>query len=187
MTWKSRFSGFAVFAFLAVFLFVAVSVPAQRVRIRKSATGVVTSERVSRNRDVRENLANDEMQIHYLVNNERRKKGLGDLYWGEDLAELARAYSRQMARESFFSHFDPNGDSVVERARNFDIRGWSKIGENLFFCEGYDDFDSLAVRGWMNSSEHRRNLLDRQYDTTGIGIARTRDGQIYITQVFTRN
>jgi len=182
MTWKVKFSRIALFAFLGVFLLAAVSVSAQRVRIGKSATGVVSS-----NRESRGNLANDEFQIHYLINNERRRKGLGDLYWDDDLAQLARAYSRQMARESFFSHFDRSGNSVVERAQNSDIRGWSKIGENLFFCEGYDDFDALAVRGWMNSSEHRRNVLDRQYTTTGIGIAQTRGGEIYITQVFVRN
>jgi uncharacterized protein YkwD len=181
MTWKVKFSGIALFAFLGVFLFTAVSVSAQRVRISKSASG-----RVSNERETRGNLSNDEFQIHYLVNNERRRKGLGDLYWDDDLAKMARAFSRQMARESFFSHFDRDGNSVVERARNSDIRDWRKIGENLFFCEGYDDFNALAVSGWMNSSEHRRNVLDRQFNTTGIGIAQTRDGRIYITQVFTR-
>ena len=182
MTWKFRFSRIAIFAILGAFLFSALSVQAQRVRIRKSATGTVTSKRQSV-----VNLSNTELQIHNLVNNERRRKGLSDLFWNQSLAGMARAYSRQMARESFFSHYDGNGDSVVERAENSNIRGWSKIGENLFFCEGYDNFDTLAVRGWMNSSEHRRNILDRQFNTTGIGVAGTRDGRIYITQVFTRN
>jgi uncharacterized protein YkwD len=184
MTWKAKFSRIALFAFLGLFLFSALSVSAQRIRGR--ATGrVVTRQQTRETRDNRSgNLSNDELQIHYLINNERRKKGLGDLYWNEELAKLARTYSRQMARESFFSHYDRDGNSVVERARDSDIRGWSKIGENLFFCEGYDDFDSLAVRGWMNSSEHRRNILDRQFNGTGIGIAQTRDGRIYITQVF---
>jgi uncharacterized protein YkwD len=182
MTWKSKFSGIALFAVLVVFLLAVVSVSAQRVRIRKSATGTVSS-----NREYRGNLSGDEYAIHNLVNNERRKKGLSELFWDENLARLARSYSKQMARESFFSHYDRNGDSVVERAQNSNILDWSKIGENLFFCEGYDDFDALAVSGWMKSSEHRRNILDRQFNTTGIGIAETRDGRIYITQVFTRN
>ena len=192
MTWKTVFSRTAVFAFLGAFLFASLSVPAQRVRITRSANGRVVSreqtpERISSRRETRGNLSNDEHQIHYLVNNERRRKGLGDLYWDDELARMARAYSRQMARESFFSHYDSDGNSVVERAEKSDIRGWSKIGENLFFCEGYDDFDSLAVRGWMNSPTHRRNMLDRQFNTTGIGVAQSRSGEVYITQVFTRN
>jgi len=193
MTWKTVFSGIAVFAFLGIFLLTAFSVPAQqRARITKSASGRViarpeTPGRVSAGQETRGVLSNDEMQIHYLVNNERRRKGLGDLYWDDELAQMARAYSRQMAREAFFSHFDRDGNSVVERARRSAIRGWSKIGENLFRCEGYDEFDSLAVSGWMGSPTHRRNLLDRQFNTTGIGVARSRDGETYITQVFTRN
>jgi len=189
MTWKFRFSRIVIFAILLTFFVTAVS--AQRVRIQKSATGRVASNEQMRDeptrRETRGSLSSDEQQIHYLINNERRKKGLSDLYWDEDLARLARNYSKKMARESFFSHFDNDGNSVVERAKDSDIRGWNKIGENLFFCEGYDSFDSLAVRGWMNSPEHRRNILDRQFTTTGIGIAQTRDGRIYITQVFIRN
>ncbi len=180
MIWKTLFSGIAVFAFLGGFLLTAVSVSAQR--ISKSATG-----RISSKQETRGNLSGDEFQIHDLINNERRRKGLGDLNWDADLAKLARGFSRQMARESFFSHFDRDGNSVVERARKSDIRGWSKIGENLFFCEGYNNFDTLAVRGWMNSAEHRRNVLDRQFNATGIGIAQTRGGEVYITQVFVRN
>ncbi|HEY8560694.1 MAG TPA: CAP domain-containing protein [Pyrinomonadaceae bacterium] len=176
------FSRIALSAILASFLFSAFPVSAQRARIQKSATGGVAI-----NRDPRGALSNDERQIHYLINNERRKQNLSDLYWDEDLARMARAFSRQMARESFFDHYDRDGNSVVERAQRSNIRGWSKIGENLFFCEGYGNFDALAVRGWMNSPGHRRNVLDRQFNTTGIGIAETRDGQVYITQVFTRN
>ena len=181
MTWKSRFSGIAIFAVLGMVLLSAVSVSAQRIKIRKSATGVVTS-----NREYSGNLSNDEYAIHNLINDERRRKGLGDLVWDSRLAQIAREYSRKMARDSFFSHYDRDGNSVVDRVQGSGLRGWSKIGENLFFCEGYRNIDSLAVRGWMNSPDHRRNILDRQFTATGIGISRSRDGEIYITQVFIR-
>jgi uncharacterized protein YkwD len=189
MTWKYVFSRTALCAILGVFLLSADTVPAQNIRLRKSATGRVTnrSSTPQQQQQSRGNLASDEFQIHYLVNNERRKKGLSDLYWDNGLAAMARAFSRQMARESFFSHYDRNGKSVVDRARQSNITGWSKIAENLFFCDGYDRFDSVAVSGWMNSSGHRRNILDRQFNETGIGVAQTRDGRTYITQVFIRN
>jgi len=186
MTWKSVFSRIVNCAVLGVFLFTAVSVSAQQVRLRKSATGRVTSGSTTQ-QQTRGNLAGGELQIHYLVNNERRRKGLSDLYWDNGLAAMARAFSRQMARESFFSHYDRNGKSVVDRARQSNIIGWNKIAENLFYCDGYDQFDSVAVRGWMSSSGHRRNILDRQFNETGIGVAQTRDGRTYITQVFISN
>src|SRR5512139_3126096 len=122
MTWKSVFSRIAFCAVLCVFFLTAVSVSAQQIRLRKSATGrVVSGSTNQQQQQTRGNFSNDELQIHYLVNNERRKKGFGDLYWDDALASMARAYSRQMVRESFFSHFDRNGRSVVDRARQSNI------------------------------------------------------------------
>ena len=180
MTWNSKFSRTVFIAALCVFLFSTIS--AQKITIKKSSTG-----RVSSNKEIKEyrgNLSDHENEIYNLINNERRKKGLSELDRDENLTKLSRSYSKKMAKESFFSHYDREGNSVVERAEDANIEGWSKIGENLFYCEGYDDFDVLAVRGWMNSPEHRRNILDRQFTSTGIGIAQSRDGRIYITQVF---
>ena len=125
----------------------------------------------------------EERGIFALVNDERRRKRLKTLNWDNDLARVARKYSQQMAKGNFFSHFDKNGNGVEERADAAKI-SWSKIGENLFFCIGIEDFNAAAVRGWLNSPEHRRNLLGKDWTDTGIGIAESRDGKIYITQVF---
>ena len=122
-------------------------------------------------------------QILELVNAERRKKRLPELEWDRDLTRMARAYSKQMARENFFDHVDEDGKNVADRAKSAKVKGWNKIGENLFFCEGTTKFDSFAVKGWMKSPTHRQNILDKSWTTTGIGIAET-NGEIYITQVF---
>ena len=126
----------------------------------------------------------DETNILSLVNRERARYGLSQLYWNERLADLARKYSGTMARERFFEHIDKNGDSVVERAQHERIRGWNKIGENLFMCSPTYDLPTVSVRGWMRSPTHRENILDPEWQTTGIGIAYARDGRTYITQVF---
>jgi uncharacterized protein YkwD len=125
-----------------------------------------------------------EYEIFNLVNGERRKRRMTDLDWDDRLASLARRFSEQMARQNFFSHFDRDGKSVADRANSARIKNWSRIGENLFYCEGVDDFDSLAVRGWMKSAGHRQNILDNSWTTTGIGVAESRDGRIYVTQIF---
>jgi uncharacterized protein YkwD len=129
-------------------------------------------------------LLGDETRILDLVNRERSRARLGSLRWSDRLADLARNYSRRMARGGFFDHIDDNGDSVVERARHARISGWSKIGENLFVCESTDRFSELAIRGWMHSATHRENILDPEWSATGIGIAFARNGDIYITEVF---
>jgi len=129
--------------------------------------------------------SDEELAVFSLVNRERSKARLSTLGWDDRLGKLARSYSRKMAREDFFDHYDPEGKTVIERADDARIKGWSKIGENLFWCDDTPQFESLSVRGWMQSATHRGNILDRTWTATGIGIARDRDGQIFITQVFT--
>ncbi len=125
-----------------------------------------------------------EYDIFDLVNQERRRRRLSDLEWNKDVAKIARNYSKRMARENFFDHYDSNGDSIVERAKSVHLKNWSKIGENLFYCEGIKNYSGFAVKGWLNSSSHRQNMLDREWKESGIGVAKSRDGRVYVTQIF---
>ena len=128
--------------------------------------------------------APDEYETFELVNRERTRRGLEEMVWDDDLAELARDYSRRMSRERFFDHYDPDGRTVLDRAIAAHIRGWDRIGENLFTGNGIDHYPVFAVRGWMNSRTHRDNILYRQWKATGVGMAVGRDGRVFMTQVF---
>lgn len=132
----------------------------------------------------RSNFGGEEFEIFELVNRRRQKSRLGQLEWDGELAEMARRYSQEMARGNFFSHYDKRGGTVTDRAERFGIRGWRGIGENLFFCEGLEDFSGVAVKGWLDSSAHRKNMLSPEWTATGIGVASDRAGRIYVTQVF---
>lgn len=123
----------------------------------------------------------EETEVFDLVNRERVKARLQPLEWDDRAANVARNYSRQMAREGFFGHYDRNGLTVIERASKLK---WSKIGENLFMGDQISNFESFAVKGWMRSTTHRFNILDREWNTTGIGIYRAKYDRIYVTQVF---
>lgn len=128
--------------------------------------------------------SSEEFEIYELVNRERAKQHLAELEWDNEVANLAREYSRQMAGQGFFGHYDSRGRTVVDRAAERRIRGWSRIGENLFMCDEFDGFEPYSVRGWLKSASHRRNMFDRGWSATGIGVYRSRDGRIYVTQVF---
>jgi uncharacterized protein YkwD len=134
--------------------------------------------------DSRPGYSSTEHQILALVNHERVVRELGILIWDDQLAKVARDYSIQMARQGFFDHMDPSGFSVEDRAYRANLRSWRKIGENLFYVADLDDYSQLAVRMWMQSSSHRRNVLDRTWTSTGIGIAKSANGRTYVTQVF---
>lgn len=126
----------------------------------------------------------DEVEIFTLVNVERQKDKLNPLIFDNQLAEIARDYSRQMAEENFFDHFDPNGADVVVRAKRARLKHWSKIGENLFSVENLKNFDAFAVKNWMESPTHRQNILDADFNTAGVGIFESDNGEIFITEVF---
>lgn len=157
----------------------ALSQSRQRIYTVKSTVATVKPKQ----NNSRKNFDDGERQVYALINAERRRKKLGDLSWDNNLAKVARDYSKKMARGNFFSHYDREGGSVASRIKSSNITGWRKVGENLFYCEGIDDFDSFAVKGWMKSSGHRENILDKSWTATGIGIAES-GGRIYVTQVF---
>jgi len=128
-----------------------------------------------------------ESEVFDLVNHERSRARLGSLAWDDRLGRLARDYSRKMAREGFFDHYDGNGRTVIDRAQNARIDNWAAIGENLFFCDGHPTFTRTAISGWLKSRIHRTNMLDRSWTATGIGVATADDGAIFITQLFTHD
>ena len=128
--------------------------------------------------------SDEESEIFRLVNVERGKQRLQPLDWDDRVARVARDHSKQMARGGFFAHQDGEGKTVVDRASERRLDGWSKIGENLFMCEEIDNFERFSVRGWLRSPSHRRNMLNGEWTTTGIGVFRSSDGRIYVTQVF---
>ncbi len=127
-----------------------------------------------------------EKNIFILVNVERRKEKLRNLKWDHDLWRMAEYYSRKMADENFFDHLDPDGRSVVDRAKQFKIKNWTKIGENLFFADGYISPTGEAVTGWMNSEGHRENILDKDWTHSAIGVYEARGRKTYVTQLFLR-
>ena len=140
--------------------------------------------RNNNNRNSRTDFRNQEFEIYELINSRRQRSRLQQLGWDDGVAKMARQYSEEMARGNFFSHYDKRGKTVADRAENSGLRGWTLIGENLFYCEGYDEISNLAVNGWLKSSSHRKNMMNPQWTATGIGIAADRSGRIYITQVF---
>ncbi len=55
--------------------------------------------------------------------------------------------------------------------------------ENVAYNQGYSDPVAQALRGWIASDVHRRNL-EGQYTMTGIGVAQNSRGQVFLTQLF---
>jgi uncharacterized protein YkwD len=117
------------------------------------------------------------------MNAERQVAGLPFLVWSEEAAALARKHAKDMAENAFFSHKGQDGETVDGRAARMGVK-WHAIGENIATMKGYPDPAAKAVETWMNSSPHKRNILNGMYNQTAVGAAMASDGTVYFTQVF---
>jgi uncharacterized protein YkwD len=126
----------------------------------------------------------DERRAFDLINAERQRRGLRTLAWDGGLTRLARYHSQNMARGGYLNHVDANGLDLKGRAQVLGLRGWSTLGENIAYNQGYNDPTGFAVERWMVSQKHRENALNGEYTHAAVGIARASDGTYYFTQVF---
>lgn len=112
----------------------------------------------------------------------RRAHGVAPLGADPEVTRVAQAYSERMAKEHFFAHVSPEGESVGGRLKRagYPYRG---AGENLGSASG-----ALAAHfGIEHSPGHRKNLLDPAWSRVGIGIAteQTDAGKnVVVTQIF---
>ena len=104
------------------------------------------------------------------MNAVRRAHGLAPLRSSSPLAAAATQHSGEMARVGYFSHNSADGSSFWRRVIRFYSRGryryWA-VGENLLWSSP-DVGAAAAVRMWMQSPEHRANLLGRRWREVGV-------------------
>jgi uncharacterized protein YkwD len=104
------------------------------------------------------------------INAVRRAHGLGALRLSPNLTAAARQHSVEMAEDGYFSHTSANGAPFDRRIAHFYPFGggryWS-VGENLLWSS--PDVDAQgALQMWLDSPEHRANLLSTQWRQIGI-------------------
>jgi uncharacterized protein YkwD len=124
-----------------------------------------------------------EKQVFAVINERRRAQHLPALVWNDKIAAVARQHSVNMARGGFFSHVDPTFGEPSRRLTRAGV-AWTACAENIFEESGMSDPVRAAVDTWLHSPGHRRNILDRQYTHSGVGIALSRDGTYTMTQEF---
>jgi uncharacterized protein YkwD len=113
------------------------------------------------------------------VNDERRERGLEPVEWDEQLAELAREWSREMA-DIGLQHRELDQGLIPDR-----LDGFVGVGENIFSATAAVPAGQAHV-GWMESDSHRANLLSPNWDRLGVGVYCAPDGRVFATQNFGR-
>ncbi len=112
-------------------------------------------------------------QLLQLANQARAELGAGPLQWDPALAEAARQHCLRMAAEGPIAHRYGGEPSVEQRAAQAGAR-FSLIEENVAVAS----YTALVHRGWMESPDHRANLVNPQVDRVGIAVVASR-GVLY--------
>jgi len=129
-----------------------------------------------------------------LVNAERQKNGLEVLVIDRKLATVSRAHSAEMRDFNYFAHESPNPAlrTLVERYRAVFNSTPRMVAENIHKAWGSrrkvpDQQDvEKAHSAFMNSPSHRENVLNPRVTRIGIGIVTNDNGDIWVTQMFSR-
>jgi uncharacterized protein YkwD len=129
-----------------------------------------------------EDLHSIERQVHQIVNQVRNSNHLPELTWNEQLAAEARRHALRIASGRFFAHQDPLRGDIDRRLNKSGIE-WMRCAENLYEGEA-GNLANEAVRAWLKSEGHRKNMLDSLFSDTGVGIAIKRDKTIVIVQEY---
>ena len=117
-----------------------------------------------------------------LVNIHRKRNHLKPLQAYYPLDRFAKDHSRYMARRRDCSH-DRFG---IRSAKVMKVTRSDLVGENCYMypSESYcSEIDVRLVEGWMESPEHRANILNPKYSKIGIGVV-VKEKCVYATQIF---
>lgn len=107
------------------------------------------------------------------TNKERNKHNLVSLTINNQLSKAAQAKAENMVSEDYWSHNTPSGKTPWAFITDSGYQ-YQTAGENLAY--GFRGAKE-TVRGWMNSPEHRDNILNSTYQEVGFGVASSPDYQ----------
>jgi hypothetical protein len=105
------------------------------------------------------------------MNAARQAAGLAPYSVAYDLTSVARQHSAAMASQQSLYH---NPGLTTE------IHNWQAVGENV----GEGPTVSDIHTAFMQSPEHRANILDHDFTQVGVGVSVDKNGIIWVTEDF---
>ncbi len=129
--------------------------------------------------------SSSEQQLFQLTNQARAAAGKKALHWDSKLASLARARAKDMIVRNYFSHQIPPDGHTVFDVMSDDGYCFKLAGENIGWNNYPDDQATAEIQTmFMNSPDHRQNILGPAWDVVGIGAYKGADGKKMWAVVF---
>ena len=100
------------------------------------------------------------------TNHERESNDVSDLHLNAKLTQAAALKAEDMFKQQYWSHTAPDGTTPWQwfKQTGYEYR---EAGENL--AKGFHS-SAGVVTAWMNSPEHRQNVLDGNYTDVGFAV-----------------
>ncbi|GIM87606.1 CAP domain-containing protein [Salinispora arenicola] len=117
-------------------------------------------------------------EVVRLTNAERAKAGCEALSINEKLMTAAQQHSQDQADHQDMSHTGSNGSNLGDRLKAVGYQ-FRVAAENVAWNQQSPE---AVMNAWMNSPDHRANILNCSYTEIGVGVARSNGP--YWTQVF---
>lgn len=137
-----------------------------------------------------------DQKIVQLVNEERANAGLNPLSLDSQLDQAANLHTDEMVQADKMSHQLPGEAGLGDRVSDSGY-DWNSLAENIAAGSATPEEVMYGDWGWMNSSGHRENILNRDFTHLGVGYGKAdddrpynqgntggKDYDIYWTQVF---
>ena len=130
-----------------------------------------------------------EAELVGLLNAYRAQQGKAPVAADAAFQEAARAHAADMMINSFMGHSSSTGMSFQGRMAAFagDVTKYPSIGENAARETGnagsLDDKARALFQQWVESSPHRRNMVNRSFAFVSTGVIE-RGGDIWAVQIF---
>ncbi len=134
-------------------------------------------------------LAVDEISEGYVTkdgiivwtNIARMDGGLNTVLTNSQLDQAASIRLSDMINKGYFAHYSPTGQGVAEAATQAGY-DYHVVGENL--ARGHFASDQDLVEAWLQSSDHRQNLLESRFRHIGVAVGQLPTGEWLAVQLF---
>ena len=115
-----------------------------------------------------------------LINKDRAKYGREELEIDDTLMEFAAVRAEEISEK--YSHTRPDGTHCTDELKN-SYDNYSGYGENIY--KNRNMSPETAEVGFMNSTGHRKNILNSKYIAVGVGVYEL-NGIYHYVQIFGR-
>ena len=110
-------------------------------------------------------LSKEEQETLDLINEYRMQNGLSELKSFAKLQEVAKLKAEDIVNNGYFAHNSENLGTPFEMIENNGIK-YKFAGENLAGNKNPE----RAVEAWIDSKLHRENILEENFQYTGICV-----------------